>query len=49
MHLTNSYVAVMAVFDVLLSALLLSDKEKYIKELEKLEEGFLRLRIFENA
>ncbi len=49
MHLTNSYVAVMAVFDILLSALLLSDKDKFSKELEKLEEGFLRLRIFENA
>lgn len=49
MHLTNSYVAVMAIFDILLSALLLSDQEKYIKELEKLEEGFLRLRLFENA
>lgn len=49
MHLTNSYVAVMAVFDILLSALLLSDKEKYSKELEKLEEGFQRLHIFENA
>jgi len=49
MHLTNSYVAVMAVFDILLSALLLSDKDKYLKELENLEEGFSRLHIFENA
>lgn len=49
MHLSNSYVSVMAVFDVLLSILLLSDKEKYLRELEKLEEGFLRLHIFENA
>ena len=49
LHLTNSYVAVMAVFDVLLSALMLSDKEKYLKELEKLEAGFQRLNIFQNA
>jgi DNA-binding MurR/RpiR family transcriptional regulator len=48
MHLSNSHVAVMAVFDVLLSALLLSDK-KYIKDLETLEEGLRRLHIFENA
>lgn len=49
MHLTNSYVSVMAFYDVLLSALLLSDKEKYSKELENLEEGFRRFGIFENA
>jgi DNA-binding MurR/RpiR family transcriptional regulator len=49
MHLNNSHAAAMAVFDVLLSALLLSDKDKYIKDLESLEEGFLRLHIFENV
>jgi DNA-binding MurR/RpiR family transcriptional regulator len=49
MHLNNSCASVMAAFDVLLTALLLSDKPKYLKEVEKLEEGFQRLNIFESA
>jgi hypothetical protein len=38
----------MAIFDVILSVLLMSDKEKYMKEMEQLEEGLRRLKCFEN-
>jgi DNA-binding MurR/RpiR family transcriptional regulator len=48
LHLSNSYVSVMSVFDIILSVLLLSDKEKYMAELEQLEAGLRRLKCFES-
>jgi DNA-binding MurR/RpiR family transcriptional regulator len=48
LHMTNSYTAAMALLDALLSAITLSAKDKYLKELEDLEAGFQRLQIFEN-